>query len=39
MKLIILLSDLIMPLVIIYILAFGYSRHIDVYDTFVEGAK
>lgn len=39
MKIVILLSDLIMPLVIVYILAFGYSRHIDVYDAFVEGAK
>lgn len=39
MKLIVLLSDLIMPLVIVYILAFGYSRKIDVYESFIEGAK
>ncbi len=39
MKLIVLLSDLIMPLVIVYILAFGYSRKIDVYEAFIEGAK
>lgn len=39
MKIIILLSDLIMPLVIVYILAFGYSRKIDVYEAFTEGAK
>lgn len=39
MKLIILLSDLIMPIVIIYILAFGYSRRVDVYESFIEGAK
>ena len=39
MKLVVLLSDLIMPLVIVYILAFGYSRKIDVYEAFIEGAK
>lgn len=39
MKLIVVMSDLIMPLVIIYILAFGYSRKIDVYESFIEGAK
>lgn len=39
MKIIVLISDLIMPLVIVYILAFGYSRKIDVYEAFVEGAK
>ena len=39
MKLISLVSELMMPLVIVYILAFGYSRKIDVYETFIEGAK
>lgn len=39
MKLVVLLSDLIMPLVIVYILAFGYSRKIDVYEAFIDGAK
>lgn len=39
MKLITLVSDLMMPLVIVYILTFGYSRKIDVYETFIEGAK
>lgn len=39
MRIVSILSDLIMPLVIVYILAFGYSRKIDVYDAFVEGAK
>ncbi len=39
MKLITLISDLMMPLVIVYILAFGYSRRIDVYEAFIEGAK
>ena len=39
MKLITIISDLIMPLVIIYILAFGYSKKIDVYETFISGAK
>ncbi|MDO5388449.1 MAG: spore maturation protein [Clostridia bacterium] len=39
MKIIVLISDLIMPIVIVYILAFGYSRKIDVYEAFVEGAK
>lgn len=39
MKLVTLLSDLIMPLVIVYILSFGYSKKIDVYESFIEGAK
>ena len=39
MKIVILISNLIMPLVIVYILAYGYSRKIDVYETFIEGAK
>lgn len=39
MKLVTVLSDLIMPLVIVYILAFGYSRKINVYEAFIEGAK
>ncbi len=39
MKIIAALSDMILPLVIVYILACGYSRKINVYEEFTEGAK
>lgn len=39
MKLLSYLSDLILPFVIVYILAFGLSAKRPVYDDFVEGAK
>ena len=39
MKIVTLISDLIMPLTIIYILSYGYSKKINVYETFIEGAN
>ncbi len=39
MKLITALSNLILPLVIVYILSCGYSKKINVYEVFIEGAK
>lgn len=39
MKAIIIISELIVPIVIVYILWNGYSKKIDVYESFVEGAK
>ncbi|MDE6182767.1 MAG: spore maturation protein [Eubacteriales bacterium] len=39
MKFMILVSDLMIPLVLVYILFYGYSKKIDVYDSFCEGAK
>lgn len=39
MNFIIAVSNLIIPLVIIYILLNGYFSRINVYETFVEGAK
>lgn len=39
MRFMIVLSDLMIPIVLVYILFYGYSKKIDVYDAFVEGAK
>lgn len=39
MSVIILISNLIMPVVIVYILLYGYLKGINVYETFIEGAK
>ncbi len=39
MRAISVLSDLILPLVIVYILSCGYSKKINVYEVFIEGAK
>lgn len=39
MSVIILISNLIIPVVIVYILLYGYLKGINVYETFVEGAK
>lgn len=39
MKFLILLSDLMIPLVLVYILFYGYSKKINVYESFCEGAK
>lgn len=38
MKFILILSDLMIPLVLIYILFYGYSKKIDVYEAFISGA-
>jgi spore maturation protein B len=32
-------SDYILPIVLFYILAYGWSEHVHVYDEFVKGAK
>ncbi|MFA9466348.1 MAG: spore maturation protein [Velocimicrobium sp.] len=39
MKVLIYLSDYIIPFVIFYIVAFGVLQKVDVYDEFVNGAK
>lgn len=39
MKLMLLISDLIIPLSFVSIILFGYTKKMDVYDTFIEGAK
>lgn len=39
MKILILISDLMVPVVILYIILYGYSKKIDVYSAFIEGAK
>lgn len=39
MSVIILISNLIIPVVIVYILVYGYINKINVYETFIEGAK
>lgn len=39
MNIIIAISNLIIPLVIVFILTEGYLSHINVYETFIEGAK
>lgn len=39
MKLLILISDLMVPIVFVYIISYGYCKKIDVYNAFVEGAK
>ena len=33
------ISDLIVPVLFMLILLFGYAKKVDLYDTFVEGAK
>lgn len=39
MKLILLLSDMMIPLVFFVIIAYGVSKKVDVFDTFIEGTK
>ncbi len=39
MKFLIIISDLMIPLVLVYILFYGYSKKIDVYEAFCSGAK
>jgi spore maturation protein B len=39
MRIITLLSELIIPIVIVYILSYGYSKGIKVYEVFIEGAS
>ena len=39
MKIMLILSDLMIPLVLIYILFYGYSKKVKVYDAFIDGAE
>lgn len=39
MKFMLLLSDLMIPLVLVYILFYGYSKKTNVYDSFIYGAE
>jgi len=39
MKFIMLLSDLIIPLTFAFIILYGYSKRVDLYDSFIDGAK
>lgn len=39
MKFLLMLSDLMIPIVFVYIILYGYSKKIDIYDAFVTGAK
>lgn len=39
MKVMIILSDLMIPLVLIYILFYAYSKKTSVYDSFIDGAE
>lgn len=39
MKFMLMLSDLMIPLVLIYILFYGYSKRTNVYDAFIDGAE
>ncbi len=39
MRLIIYISDLLIPLTFLIIILFGYAKKVDIYDTFIDGAK
>ena len=39
MRWLVVLSDFMIPLTFVYILAYGISKNVPVYDTFIEGAK
>ena len=39
MNILILISDLMVPLIFVFIIFYGYSKKIEIYDVFVEGAK
>ena len=39
MNIIVLISDLIMPTAFLMIIFYGYSKGIDIYETFIAGAK
>lgn len=39
MKFLILISDFMIPVTFFVIIVFGYAQKVDVYDTFIEGAK
>lgn len=33
------ISNMMVPMVLVYIISYGYSKKIDIYDAFVDGAK
>lgn len=39
MKIMMLISDLMVPMVFVFIILYGYSKKVEIYDVFVEGAK
>lgn len=39
MEVIIFISNLIIPIILLVIILYGYSKKVEVYDTFIEGAK
>lgn len=39
MNFLIIISDLIIPLIFVYFIYYGFVKRIEIYDTFVEGAK
>ena len=39
MNFLIIISDLIIPIIFVYFLYYGFANKVNVYDTFVEGAK
>ncbi len=39
MSFLILISNLMVPLIFVFIIFYGYSKKVEIYDVFVEGAK
>ena len=39
MRLILFCSDMIIPVIILGIVCYGVSRHVDVYESFIKGAN
>ena len=39
MQIITFISDMMIPIVFVYIIFYGYSKNVDIYDSFTEGAK
>lgn len=39
MNFLILISDLMVPLIFVFVIFYGYSKKVEIYDVFVEGAK
>ena len=39
MNFLIIISDLIIPIIFVYFLYYGFANKVNVYDAFVEGAK
>lgn len=39
MRLMLLFSNLMVPMIFVFIILYGYSKNISIYDVFIEGAK